>query len=255
MERRIINLALFSIWFIFCVWQGGYCLDIDKPKIYFLNGEYKLAIAEGEKLLAQEVHGAGSDQLYYILGMSYLKDGNYLRASDIFEIILKEFKDSALEPEARLGLGDTYFLRGDYDKARAYYTELLNTHIRLQLTPLVYYRLSQCAFKQGNVEEGNGYLSKLKKDFPSSLETSLNKELDNSSGFYTVQIGSFTNPANANNLCNRLINKGYDAYSEEAGTDGKKVYRVRVGRLKSRSEAVEIRNKLSLEGYPTNIIP
>jgi len=54
------------------------------------------------------------DELYYLLSLSYLKDGNYLRASDIFEIILREFKGSRFKEDALLALGDTYFLRGDY---------------------------------------------------------------------------------------------------------------------------------------------
>lgn len=252
---------IISIFLIFIICFGpfitkGYCLNIDKPKICFLKGEYKQAILEGEKLLAKEAHASGSDELYYILGVSYLKEGNYLRASDIFEIILKEFKDSIFQDEARLGLGDTYFLSGAYDKAKACYTALLDNNDKSsELKPLLYYRLSQCAFKQGDVEEGNSYLSRLKGSFPLNLEVSFNREPGGSLDFYTLQIGSFTNSSNANNLSNRLISKGYDAYVQEADISGRKIYRVRVGRLKSRLDAVQIKNKLSSEGYPANIIP
>jgi tetratricopeptide (TPR) repeat protein len=253
--RKIIFSFTLILFFLAFYLSKGYSLNIDKAKIYFLKGEYKQAILEGEKLLARDAHASGSDELYYILGMSYLKEGNFLRASDIFEIILKEFKESAFKDEAKLGLGDTYFLRGAYDKAKACYIALLDNNNRSELKPLLYYRLSQCAFKQGDVEKGNNYLSKLKNGFPLNLEASFNRGSDNSLDFYTVQIGSFTNSSNANNLSNKLISKGYDAYVQEADISGRKIYRVRVGRLKSRLDAVQIKNKLASEGYPANIIP
>lgn len=240
---------------LFVICSSAYAFNLDKVKTYFLKGEYNLAIAEGEKVLARNTHGAGSDELYYILGMSYLKQGNYLRASDIFEIILKEFRNSALKDEAQIGLGDSYFLRGDYQKAKLSYAALLNSNTYPELQPLIYYRLSQCAFKEGDIKEGNSYLNKLKRDFPRCLEIVLNRGLENPLDFYTVQIGSFVSFANAERLRNKLLNKGYDAYLQEADMDGKRIYRVRVGKLKSRSEAVRTQNKLSREGYPTHIFP
>ena len=235
----------------------GYCLSIDKVKIYFLNGDYKSAISEGEKVLTKyTAHSPNLDELYYILGLSYLKDGNYLRASDIFEIILREFKDSPFKDAAKLSLGDTYFLKGDYDKAQGYYSELINSNPRTKLKALLYYRLSQIGFKNGDTQQAREYLDKLKKDFPSNLEVKLNKDLYYLSDiYYTVQVGSFVRSANAVNLHNKLIEKGYDAYVQEAETNGSKTYRVKVGRLSSRLEVVELENKLSSEGYSTKISP
>ena len=142
---------------------NGYCLNIDKVKICFLSGDYKSAISEGEKALANySGHPAYLDELYYILGLTYLKDGNYLRASDIFEIILKEFRNSTFKDEAKLGLGDTYFLRGDYDKAQRYYEELLNSNSRTKLKAQLYYRFSQIGLQKGDTQAAREYLDKLK---------------------------------------------------------------------------------------------
>ncbi|MCX5713505.1 MAG: outer membrane protein assembly factor BamD [Candidatus Omnitrophica bacterium] len=116
-------------------------LDLDKVKIYFLNQDYKLAISEGEKILANAGNSTkGLDELYYILGLSYLKDGNILRASDIFEIILNEFKVSNFKEEASLGLADTYFLRENYNEAQARYNKLLNDNPKTRLITPIYYR-------------------------------------------------------------------------------------------------------------------
>ncbi|MFH0913316.1 MAG: SPOR domain-containing protein [Candidatus Omnitrophota bacterium] len=236
---------------------NGYCLTFDKVKVCFLNGDYKSAISEGEKFLANcSSRSPQLDELYYILGLAYLKDGNYLRASDIFEIIIREFKDSVFQDEARLGLGDSYFLRGDYDNAQVRYKGLLSYNPRTKLAALVYYRLSQIGFKKGDTAGAKEYLDKLKNNFPANLELRLNSELSNLSDiYYTVQVGSFAKMTNARNLCDKLINKGYNAYVEEAEMNGSKTYRVKVGKLKSRPEAALLQDKLSGGGYPTKIIP
>lgn len=237
--------------------SNAYCLDIDKVKIYFLNGDYKSAVSEGEKALTKStVHSADLDELYYILGLSYLKDGNYLRACDIFEIILGEFKESRLKDEAKLSLGDTYFLKGDYDKAQAHYSELIESNPRTKLKALLYYRLSQVVLKKGNTQQAKEYLDKLKEYSPSSPEINLDKDLLGISDiYYTVQVGSFVNYVNARNLRDKLIGKGFDAYLEEINTNGAKTYRVRAGKLKSRQDAIQLEHRLSSEGYPTKIIP
>jgi tetratricopeptide (TPR) repeat protein len=240
---------------IFVIYSNAYALSLDKLKIDFLKGDYKAAITEGEKILAANKQSSDLEELYYILGLSYLKDGNLLRASDIFEIILKEFKDGKLKDEAALGLADTYFLRGDYEKASQYYKELVKPETAGKLKAQAYSRLSQAAFKQGSTQEGKEYLDKLNREYPLNLEAKLNKEVSLPSDFYTVQVGSFGNPVNANNFSGRLIKEGYDAYVQETEAEGKKSYRVRVGKLSSRSEAVKLENKLSSEGYPTKIAP
>ena len=257
-----------SIWIwdfiLFCALLFGflpnaYALDLDKAKAYFLSGDYNSAISEGERLLAGYSSAANSDELYYILALSYMKDGNYLRASDIFEIILKEFKQSSFRDEATLGLGDTYFLRGEYDKAKAYYQELLNINGRGKLVPSAYYRLSQCAFKQGNSAEGKEYLNKLKEGFPLNPELILNRDLcflpDPSDFYYTVQVGAFSSLENARRLTDKLVQGGYPAYLQELDSPGKPSYRVRVGKFKLRQEAAEWNDKLTQEGYPTRICP
>ncbi len=234
----------------------GYALNLDKLKAYILNADYKSAISEGERLIAASGHDYRSDELYYLLGVSYLKNGNYLRASDIFEIILKEFNDSPFRDAARLGLGDTYFLREDYQSAKESYRRLITDSPHSELKAAVYYRLSRCAARTGDSREAADYQNKLRQEFPSSPEVKLDTAIGASGNFYyTVQAGSFLNSTNANNLIRRLQEEGYLAYLEEACVADKSVYRVKVGKFSSRQEAIDLENKLSREGYPTKICP
>ncbi|MCX5701708.1 MAG: tetratricopeptide repeat protein [Candidatus Omnitrophica bacterium] len=257
LKKFLVLSFSFSLYALsFALLTYAYALNIDKVKINFLEGDYQSAILEGEKILANNDSLPESDELYYVLGLCYLKDGNYLRASDIFEIIIKEFDDSAFKEEAKLGLGDTYFLRGYYDEAQIYYKELLDSNPKTKLKPAIYYRISQALLKEGDTERAKKYLDGLKKDFPANLEARINNDLYSLTDiFYTVQVGSFTKPINAKNFCNKLINEGYDAYIEESGMNEKKIYRVRVGKLKLRKEAEQLKNKLSSKGYPTKIFP
>lgn len=257
LNRKLQRWILAAFFCLVLVSNSAYGLDMDRVKASFLSGDYKAAVSEGEKVLAKSAaHSPGLDELYYFLGLSYLKEGNYLRASDIFEIIIREFKDSRYRDEAGLSLGDAYFLKGDYKKAQTYYSTLMSNGPDEKLKAMLYYRLSQAAFKKGETQQAKEYLDKLKKDFPSSPEMNLERELAVGGDiFYTVQVGAFANFANARNLRDKLINSGYGAYIEEAHTSGKKAYRVRVGRLKTRQEAVGLENNLILQGYPTKIFP
>ncbi len=238
--------------------QRAYCLDLSAMKANILAGDYRLAITEGERFIAQDPH---SDELYYLLGLCYLKDGNYLRASDIFEIIIKEFKGSAFEDAAGMGFGDTYFLRGDFIRARETYQSILKSHPETKLKAGLYYRISEASFKEGNSERGKEYLDKLNADFPLAPETRQSRlmqlpEKNTPLFYYSVQVGSFVNSANAYNLKNKLLNSGYSAYVEESVSgSGIKTFRVGAGKLNSRLEAEELNNKLIADGYPTKICP
>ncbi len=267
LEIRISDLFRISCFvlrvsFFYCLFiHNVFALNLDKIKEYFISGDYKAAISEGENILAKTGNTSfGLDELYYFLGLSYMKTGNYLRASDIFEIIGSEFKKSSLIKDAALALGDTFFLSGDYDKAEKKYQDLLNNNPAIRLKPAVYYRLSRCAAKLSKPQAEKDYLIKLKQEFPLNLESEFENEkcaitTIDSNGGYTVQVGYFSNNTNADNLLSELTNKGYSAYIEKNDASGKQVYRVKVGKSAARWEAEALEAKLSKDGYPTKICP
>ncbi len=240
----------------FMVFSLAYALDLDRIKAYYLGGDYKSAIIEGERILAtQSLASAHSDELYYILGLSYLGDKNYLRASDIFEIILKEFDKSSFKENARLGLGDVYFLKGDYSKARSYYQDVVNNTNDSRLKPMAYYKLSQTALKIGDTEGAARYSEELKEKITPEKKLALEDDVGALPDFYTVQAGSFVSQKNAKNLQAKLASQGYDAYIKEGDMGTRRTYRVQVGKLKSRQEAMRVQLKLAAQGYSANIIP
>ncbi|MCM8800603.1 MAG: SPOR domain-containing protein [Candidatus Omnitrophica bacterium] len=261
MKIKILIFLVIIIWVLFVFNIASYALNLERVKTHLLKGEYKSAILEGEKLLAGIQKDTNDlDELYYLLGLSYLKDGNYLHASDIFEIILKEFKESRYKGEALLGLADIFFLKGNFKEAEGYYQQILNNPRYIRFRALVYYRLSQIGAKTGDIEKIGDYLKRLEKEFPLSLELKMNSDLviyrDNALDFYyTVQVGAFSNQINAQTLLERLIKEGYPAYIEEINLKESTSYRVRVGRFKTRYEAQRLEERLKQQGYPTKIYP
>lgn len=257
----IIGICFEFFALLFGFFNYAYALDLDKVKANFISGDYKAAIAEGENILAKTDNNTlDLDELYYFLGLSYMRAGNYLRASDIFEIIGSEFKKSLLVGDAALALADTFFLRGDYGAAQKRYQDLLNNNRVSRFKSAVYYRLSRCAQKLGDTGAEKDYLLRLKQEFPLYQESGLkdDKRVISAANFseeYGVQVGYFSNKANADNLLSELIKKDYPVYIEENNISGKPVYRVKVGRLCARLEAEKLEAKLSQEGYSTKICP
>ncbi|MBN1913661.1 MAG: SPOR domain-containing protein [Candidatus Omnitrophica bacterium] len=154
-------------------------------------------------------------------------------------------------------MGDAYFLSHDYDQAQKQYLKLLDKRSSAKFKATLYYRLSKIEYKKGDAEKAKEYLEKIQEDYPLNLDVRSNGDIELSDlpSFYSVQVGSFTKPANARGLCDKLLGQGYPAYIEEACGNGKKIYRVRVGKLNSLQEACSLEDKLSGEGHPTKIVP
>ncbi|MBU1124562.1 MAG: SPOR domain-containing protein [Candidatus Omnitrophica bacterium] len=257
---RYFLILCVGVWWGISAHDNCFASNQERLKKYFLAGEYTQAIREGERLLAEDPSSASSDDLYYLLGLSYLKDRDYLRASDIFEIILNEFKGSRLRDVATLGLADTYFLQGNMFSAKKYYQELLLGAAKENCGAQAYYRLSQIAFKEGNTLQAQEYLALLKNEFPLNLESKGEEEICvlSESGVtlcYSVQVGSFSNEKNAQNLLRKLKKDNYLAYIEVTTKGGRPFHQVRIGKFQTRPEAVTFERKLAQEGYPTRIYP
>ena len=75
-KYNFVLLVSLCLW-VFAPAGSLSALNIERAKIPFLSGDYKTAITEGERILTLSGNAPGLDELYYILGVSYLKDGNF----------------------------------------------------------------------------------------------------------------------------------------------------------------------------------
>ena len=232
-----------------------WAVELDTLKADFLQGNYRRVIFEAQTQV-ERINFGGSDELNYILGLSYLKEGKLDSAQSCFRRILDN-SNSKFKEQAALGLADTYLIRGQFQEAEDIYNKLITDDSNSSQKAAVLYRLSQSGFKKGNNRQGNEYLLKLKRDFPLSPELRLTKGLTliamplQDTGEYSVQVGFFSNSANANNFKDKLLVRNYPAYVENFGTG----YRVKVGRFKLQKEALDLEGKLSQDGFQTKLCP
>lgn len=112
------------------------------------------------------------------------------------------------------------------------------------------------AKKIGHVEKGVGkvYIKHLGRDMRYAKRVSLaGPGLKGDLTDLTVQVGSFSERANAARLKKGLDFKYSNVRVTSTKLKGKKYYRVRVGKFDSRDSAYSIAEKLADEGYPAFI--
>ncbi|MBN1664528.1 MAG: SPOR domain-containing protein [Deltaproteobacteria bacterium] len=255
-KRLLLAIGLF----VFLSLEAS-ALNIDQVRKHVFEGDYKAAIVEGEKALAQVSEDSPVvDELHYLMGACYLREGHLTRASDIFEIIINEHKNSRFYQDARMGLGDVYFLRGHFSKAVPIYQKILKEDPATEIKSRLYYRLGRFVFTTGDLEEGKVYVSDMQKPAPPALPPESKEKknayvlLENKEG-YSLQVGAFSQEKNARDLAEQLNKKNYPVYIEEIKGPGKIKFRVKVGRFKDKAGALKQQSRLSGEGYSTIICP
>jgi DedD protein len=72
---------------------------------------------------------------------------------------------------------------------------------------------------------------------------------------WAVQLGSFSNQANAERLAADLRKEGYAAFLSQLQTDSGKLHRVRVGPQKDRPSAESMAGKLGAKGHNGQVVP
>lgn len=244
---------IFAVIFIFPVICSA--ANLDTLKADFLRGNYRRVILEAEAQ-AGRFNIQGVDELNYLIGLSYLKVDKLEEAQDCFRRILNnpigKFKE-----QAALASADVYLIKGRFQDAEEIYNKLLEDNPDTSLKAGILYRLSQTGYRKGNKGQRNEYLLKLTREFPLALELKsskgipLGETLLNEAGDFSVQVGFFVKNLNAVNFKDKLLNMGYPAYVE-GSSEG---YRVKVGRFRTQTEALDTEKKLSREGFSTKLCP
>lgn len=230
--------------------------DLEEAQVYYLKGDYKQAVETLEKVLAQDVDRPSAPEVYYLLGLSYLKIENHLRAGDCFDIITKEYRRSDLFESALIKLIDIDFLNGDQIKALEKSEEFLAKYPKSERISAILLRQYLANLKLGNWQEADLILSRINDLYPHSPEVEAFLEKQEIIDHFTVQVGSFKKRRNAQDLARRLKGEGFDSYISEARSRNDGLYfRVRIGRLQTREEAHSLEKRLIKQGYPTKIYP
>ena len=78
---------------------------------------------------------------------------------------------------------------------------------------------------------------------------------ESATGMWAVQLGSFSNKANAEGLAADLRKQGYAAFLSQLATDSGSLHRVRIGPQKDRQGAEAVAGRLKKAGHAGQVVP
>ena len=78
---------------------------------------------------------------------------------------------------------------------------------------------------------------------------------ESTTGMWAVQLGSFSNQANAERLAADLRKSGYAAFLSQLNTSSGSLHRVRIGPQKDRESAEAVAGKLNGDGHKGQVVP
>ena len=233
----------------------------------FLEGDYARAILEAERLIPLAGATQDKEELHYLKALSLMRQKRYKEARGAFSSMLVGFKQPRRHFDAVLGVGDTYYLEGDYGEAIKHYDELIKGSPSGKNLGIVHYRLGNCYNSSGIYKKAGEHFEKARLLAPLSLEARMIPDVRDlgegascgiTKGHFSVQVGAFKTEENARNLARRLSKMSYGEDGVEVINPDSKdeaLYKVRVGACRSRAEAGKIAERLKLDGYKTKICP
>jgi DedD protein len=89
---------------------------------------------------------------------------------------------------------------------------------------------------------------------PAPTRTAAADPASAAAGGWTVQVGSFSEEANAKRQADRVASYGYKAAVSRSSVNGRVTHRVRVGPQESRSQAEAVASSLSAHGFVAQVV-
>ncbi|MFH1380916.1 MAG: SPOR domain-containing protein [Candidatus Omnitrophota bacterium] len=258
-NKKLILILLFSILIMPATLEAREVSRMDfvnKMNILFLKGDYTALITDTEKNMKRcRLGRTEKKEVLYLLGLSYIKTGNFEKSRKIFYDIL-EMKGTECREEAYVAIADSYFEEGKYDAAIESYKAALDRYPRTDRISGVYYNLSQSYKIKNDLEKANFYSKKITGQYDKSFEANKTSFIptERETKYYVVQLGAFQDLKNAKALLRKLSKKRYDAYIQKTKKDGKVIYKVRGGKFSNESYAARLIRKLRRDRFQAKLI-
>jgi len=143
------------------------CLAADT---YQDAGEYPRAIQAYEDILKDYPHNLYLDYIQYQLGCCFLKISNYESAILAFRNILSNFPRSTLLDEATYALALVYFQQKDFNKAKEILADFNANFKDSPLSIQAKYLYGSCLYNLERFEEAMGVFEEIIKQYPENKE-------------------------------------------------------------------------------------
>ncbi len=246
-----LNIGLILSFCLFC----GFTAQSD-IETAIMNKNFEAAKTLAESFIAENPSSPQIAQVRYYLGISQLGLAHYEQARSEFEGVLHSASSDNLYDKAWLGIIDSLGMQRNFEEDLRQSEQFLSKRPHSEFLSVIYLKLGRANLKLSRWDKAQGYLKKIIRDFPKSLEAHTARQLLEEKRYFAIQVGSFLDQSKALALADDLKKKGEYAYLvETTDRDGRVFYRVRVGQLKSLNEANRMQEHLSKQGYPTHIYP
>ena len=246
-------LLITTVVFVLSIFSGeGLCNDpaLDKAWTFYLKSDYKNTLDACRVVSRKRALG---EEGRYLMGLSFLKLGRQKEAQENFEFVMKNYPSSDLKEELLLGIGDSYYLDGNFNQAEEYYYRLLKNFKSTHYASMAYLNLGKALRKQGKWKAADSSFSKVTYSWPTSLEAKEAKKYLSKDNFFSIQLGAFAKTDNALSLLTSLRKKGYSAKIERHRDKEKVLYRVKTGRFDKKGKAQEEAKRLKKDGFTPRV--
>ncbi|KPK97378.1 MAG: hypothetical protein AMJ95_09265 [Omnitrophica WOR_2 bacterium SM23_72] len=145
---------------------------LGKADALYNLAEYQEAVDIYKEALSQFKPGTVPqemmDKIHYNLSWAYLKQGEFKKAIEEFQRIVKETDDKIVKVSALCQIGDAYQDSGDYAQAQKTYSAILEDFPDSFYSDYVQYQLGLTWLKASNYEAAIMSFQAMKRNFPQS---------------------------------------------------------------------------------------
>jgi len=178
-------------------------------------------------------------------------------ANKLFQDVAARFRETVYAERALFRLGQYHFAEGTYNRARQYFTDLMQQYPRSRLASEASYYAAKSLLIVGTLPQARDELSrcvekypgtwiakfaaddleKLQGPLPRGKEKKAAEPVQKIQGLYTVEVGTFDNRPKATNHQAAFSKAGYPTAIKEETKGRKTIYKVLAGDFSDRNLA------------------
>jgi tol-pal system protein YbgF len=129
--------------------------------------------APSEPAPAVAARPVGSDQQNYQAAFEMISARRYEEAGAAFETFLTQFPTSPLADNAQYWLGETYYVRGQFDTALAEFRKVIEEHPQSAKMPDALLKAGYCQIELGDSGAARSSLQEVMRQFPDTTAARL----------------------------------------------------------------------------------
>lgn len=251
----IIPLVLVSVFLNIPQVEARINPELETVRQFFLKGEYERVVDQLPNLNIDEGGIDALEALYYI-GTSLIKVGRFSEARDVLSRIIQRKVNVGFRDHVELRIADAFQAEGVLEIALNRFQNVMAVYPESSGLAHAYKQSALICQKLGKFDQAESYLKLLQMNYPLSFEAAeFRRGMAEQIAHFGVQIGSFADSQNAEQLKTELETKGFHPYIKTVREDKVPLYRVLIGEFSSRQEAEKTAEHIESLGYPAQIYP